>query len=58
MSNTNALRSDFDKQIVGYRPQDKLGHREISKANYITSDWFLDSLGDTCNECNCELVYI
>jgi hypothetical protein len=54
--NNNLLRSYFDKQIVGYRMQDKLGHREISK-DYITSDWFFDKLGATCNICKCELIY-
>ena len=44
------------KKIVGYKGQDKLGHREICK-DYITSDWFCDNLGATCNICKCELIY-
>ena len=43
-------------QVVGYKGQDQLGHREICK-DYSTSDWFLNNLGATCNICNCELIY-
>jgi hypothetical protein len=44
------------KKIIGYRSQDKLGHRAICK-DYINSEWFMDRLGATCNMCNCELIY-
>ena len=44
------------KKIVGYKIQDKAGHREIVK-DYINSDWFIDKLGSTCNICKCELIY-
>ena len=54
--NNNLLCSYFDKKIVGYKMQDKLGHREICK-DYISSDWFFDNLGATCNICKCELIY-
>jgi hypothetical protein len=54
---TNDLvRSYFDQHIIGYRMQDKLGHGEILKY-YITSNWFMDKLGATCNMCKCELIY-
>jgi hypothetical protein len=42
---------------MGYKVQDKLGHREICK-DYINSDWFFDKLDGTCNRCNGELIYI
>jgi hypothetical protein len=29
-----------------------------AKDNYITRDWFLDSVGKTCNACKCEFIYI
>ena len=54
--NNKLLLSYFDKKIVGYKIQDKAGHREIVK-DYINSDWFIDKLGSTCNICKCELIY-
>jgi hypothetical protein len=41
---------------MGYKVQDKLGHREICK-DYINSDWFFDKLDGTCNRCTGELIY-
>ena len=35
--NNNLLRSYFDKQIIHYKMQEKLGHREIVK-DYINND--------------------
>ena len=46
----------FDKQIIYYNMQEKLGHREIVK-DYINSDWFFNNLGKPCNICKCELIY-
>lgn len=50
---TALIRSYFEQKISGYRSQDKAANRTISRNNYITVDWLMNSMKSCCSNCSC-----
>ena len=50
---TALIRTYFEQKVSGYRSQDKAANRTISKNNYITVDWLMNSMKSCCSNCSC-----
>ena len=45
-------KSYFEKKVLGYKTQDKLANRKVSK-DYVNVKWFMDAVNQCCSNCSC-----
>ena len=55
--NTHLCTAYFNNKVRNYKKQDNEAKRQISKDNYVNSDWFYKDMSERCGGCRTGLFY-
>ena len=52
--NKNLIRTYFERKVKNYKSQDRDAGREISKENYVDTNWLMKAVNKRCFSCQCD----